>query len=215
MKIQAKKKRPAPKSTTSARRHVKRSSRAKSSAQSSSKSPAHDVQTIKPSPAASVPSPSVVHLAVGQPAPQFSLPGSDGKTIRLSDFRGRKVVLYFYPKDDTPGCTKEACAFRDGIEEVRDCDAVVLGISPDSVESHKKFSHKFDLNFPLLSDVDKRVAQAYGVWKEKTLYGRKFMGIERTTFLIDESGKISEIFSKVKVDGHLEEVLGELELMKR
>lgn len=214
MKTQAKKKRTASKSTTSARRHVKRSSRAKSSAQSSSKSPADDAQTRKPSLAASVPPPSAVHLAVGQPAPQFSLPGSDGKTIRLSDFRGRKVVLYFYPKDDTPGCTKEACAFRDGIEEVRDCAAVVLGISPDSVESHKKFSHKFGLNFPLLSDVDKRVAQAYGVWKEKTLYGRKFMGIERTTFLIDESGKISKIFSKVKVDGHLEEVLGELELMK-
>ena len=123
------------------------------------------------------------------------------------------MVLYFYPKDDTPGCTKEACAFRDGIDDLRDSRAVVLGVSADSVESHKKFSTKYDLNFPLLSDVDKKVLRAYGVWKEKSLYGRKFMGIERTTYVIDEEGKITHIFPKVKVDAHLEDVLGELELL--
>ena len=152
-------------------------------------------------------------LKVGQKAPSFTLLDDNSQRVSLSDFKGKKVVLYFYPKDDTPGCTKEACAFRDGFEDLRDSKAVVLGVSADSVESHKKFSTKYDLNFPLLSDVDKKALQAYGVWKEKSLYGRKFMGIERTTFVIDEDGKISHIFPKVKVDGHLEDVLGELELL--
>ncbi len=152
-------------------------------------------------------------LKVGQKAPPFTLLDDNGQKVSLSDLRGGKVVLYFYPKDDTPGCTREACAFRDGIEDLQDSRAVVLGVSADSVESHKKFSTKYDLNFPLLSDVDKRALQAYGVWKEKSLYGRKFMGIERTTFVIDEEGTISHIFTKVKVDGHLEDVLGELELL--
>jgi len=124
------------------------------------------------------------------------------------------VVLYFYPKDDTPGCTKEACAFRDSIEEINESGAVVLGVSADSVDSHKKFAQKFNLNFPILSDVDKKMVQAYGVWKEKSLYGRTVMGVERSTFVIDEEGKRPEMFSKVKVDRHLEEVLGELELMR-
>lgn len=150
---------------------------------------------------------------IGQKAPPFALLDDKGQKVSLSDFKGKKVVLYFYPKDDTPGCTREACAFRDGIEELRDSGAVVLGVSADSVESHKKFITKYDLNFPLLSDVDKKVLQAYGVWKEKSLYGRKFMGIERTTFVIDEEGKIGHIFPKVKVDGHLDDVLGELELL--
>ena len=152
-------------------------------------------------------------LKVGQQAPPFSLPNQDGKIMRLSDFKGKKVVLYFYPKDDTPGCTKESCAFRDGLDEIHASGAVVLGISGDSVDSHKKFAKKFDLNFPLLSDDQKTVLQAYGVWKEKSLYGRKFMGIERTTFIIDEQGKLDDIFQKVKVDGHLEEVLAELDVM--
>jgi peroxiredoxin Q/BCP len=152
-------------------------------------------------------------LKVGQKAPPFTLLDDNGQKVSLSDFKGRKVVLYFYPKDDTPGCTREACAFRDGNEDLRDSRAVVLGVSADSVESHKKFSTKYDLNFPLLSDVDKKALQAYSVWKEKSLYGRKFMGIERTTFVIDEEGKISHIFPKVKVDGHFEDVLGELELL--
>jgi len=133
--------------------------------------------------------------------------------VSLSDYKGKKVVLYFYPKDDTPGCTKESCAFRDGIDEVRGMGAEVLGVSGDSVASHKKFVKKFNLNFPLISDESKKMIRAYGVWKEKSLYGRKYMGIERTTFIIDENGKIDDIFHKVKVDGHLEEVLGELDVM--
>ncbi len=160
-----------------------------------------------------VPGPSTVQLKAGQKAPAFSLPNQDGNVVSLSQFKGKKVVLYFYPKDDTPGCTKESCAFRDGMDEIRESGAVVLGVSGDSVDSHKKFAKKFNLNFPLLSDERKTVLQAYGVWKEKSLYGRKFMGIERTTFIIDEQGKIDDIFQKVKVDRHLEEVLGELDIM--
>ena len=159
------------------------------------------------------PGPSARQLKIGQKAPAFALPNQDGKIMKLSDFKGKKVVLYFYPKDDTPGCTKESCAFRDGLDEIHDSGAVVLGISGDSVDSHKKFAKKFNLNFPLLSDEKKTVLQAYGVWKEKSLYGRKFMGIERTTFIIDEQGKLDDIFQKVKVDGHLEEVLAELDVM--
>jgi len=162
---------------------------------------------------AAVPGPSTKQLKIGQKAPAFALPNQDGKIIRLSDFKGKKVVLYFYPKDDTPGCTKESCAFRDGLDEIHDSGAMVLGISGDSVDSHKKFAKKFKLNFPLLSDEKKTVLQAYGVWKEKSLYGRKFMGIERTTFIIDKQGKLDDIFEKVKVDGHLEEVLAELDVM--
>ena len=160
-----------------------------------------------------VPGPSTVQLKAGQKAPAFSLPNQDGNLVSLSQFKGKKVVLYFYPKDDTPGCTKESCAFRDGMDEIRESGAVVLGVSGDSVDSHKKFAKKFNLNFPLLSDERKTVLQEYGVWKEKSLYGRKFMGIERTTFIIDEQGKIDDIFQKVKVDRHLEEVLGELDIM--
>ena len=163
--------------------------------------------------AKAVPGPSTVQLKAGQKAPAFSLPNQDGNVVSLSQFKGKKVVLYFYPKDDTPGCTKESCAFRDGMDEIRESGAVVLGVSGDSVDSHKKFAKKFNLNFPLLSDERKTVLQAYGVWKEKSLYGRKFMGIERTTFIIDEQGKIDDIFQKVKVDRHLEEVLGELDIM--
>lgn len=162
---------------------------------------------------ASKPGPSTKELKIGQKAPAFALPNQDGKITRLSDFKGKKVVLYFYPKDDTPGCTKESCAFRDGLDEIHASGAVVLGISGDSVDSHKKFVKKFNLNFPLLSDETKTVLQAYGVWKEKSLYGRKYMGIERTTFIIDEQGKLDDIFPKVKVDGHLEEVLAELDVM--
>lgn len=150
---------------------------------------------------------STATLAVGRKAPAFTVLDDQGRKVRLSDFRGRKVVLYFYPKDDTPGCTKEACAFRDGIDAIRDRRAVVLGMSADSVDSHRKFSEKFHLNFPLLSDGEKKVLQAYGVWKEKSLYGRKFMGIERTTVIIDEAGNIAHVFPKVKVDTHYQEVL--------
>lgn len=151
-----------------------------------------------------------IYLSDGDKAPDFTLKDDNGKTIKLSELKGKKVVLYFYPKDDTPGCTKEACSFRDGFKEIQKKGAVVLGVSPDSVESHKKFKGKFNLNFPLLSDEEKKVVNAYGVWKEKSLYGRNYMGVERTTFVIDENGKIKKVFPKVKVDGHFEEVLSEL-----
>jgi len=146
-------------------------------------------------------------LKVGIRAPAFSLPNEKGQVVKLSDLKGKKIVLFFYPKDDTPGCTKEACSFRDGLQAIRKKGAVVLGVSADSVASHQKFSQKFDFNFPLLSDESKAMIQAYGVWKEKSMYGRKYMGIERTTVLIAKNGTISHMFPKVKVDGHYEEVL--------
>lgn len=146
-------------------------------------------------------------LTIGQKAPDFNVLNDKGEKVKLSDFKGKKVVLYFYPKDDTPGCTKEACAFRDGISAMKKQGAEVLGVSTDSVESHQKFKKKFELNFPLLADTDKKIVEAYGTWKEKSMYGKKYMGIERTTFVIDEQGKISHIFPKVKVGQHYDEVL--------
>jgi peroxiredoxin Q/BCP len=146
-------------------------------------------------------------LTVGQKAPDFTVLNDKGDKVKLSDFKGKKVVLYFYPKDDTPGCTKEACAFRDGISAIKKKGAEVLGVSPDSVESHQKFKKKFDLNFGLLADTDRKIVEDYGTWKEKSMYGRKYMGVERTTFVIDEQGKISHIFPKVKVNEHYDEVL--------
>ncbi len=147
----------------------------------------------------------------GNKAPTFSLPDSNGKKISLKDFLGKKVVLYFYPKDMTSGCTKEACDFRDTHPDFKKLKTVVLGVSPDSVDSHKKFSDKYELPFILLSDENKKVLHDYGVWKEKSMYGRKYMGVERTTVIIDETGIIRKIFPKVKVNGHVEEVLKELE----
>jgi thioredoxin-dependent peroxiredoxin len=146
-------------------------------------------------------------LQVGDPAPAFSLPDDTGHIVNSSELRGKKVVMYFYPKDDTPGCTTEACSFRDGIQELRKSGAIVFGVSADSVSSHRRFSDKFQLNFPLLSDESKGMIQAYGVWKEKSMYGRKYMGIERTTVVINEDGTIRNIFPKVKVNGHFTEVL--------
>lgn len=143
----------------------------------------------------------------GKLAPSFSLADQDGKVHALKDYLGKKVVLYFYPKDNTPGCTKEACSFRDEFAEFKKSNAVILGISADAVKSHKNFSEKFSLPFPLLSDESKKMIEAYGVWKEKSMYGKKYMGIERTTVIIDEKGKIKKIFPKVKVEGHTEEVL--------
>jgi peroxiredoxin Q/BCP len=130
-----------------------------------------------------------------------------GDKVSLDQFQGKKVVLYFYPKDSTPGCTREACDFRDQLQEFQAKDAVVLGVSPDSVKSHQRFKEKFDLTFPLVSDESKEVAEAYGVWKEKKNYGRTYMGIERSTFVIDEEGKIAHVFNKVKVAGHADKVL--------
>lgn len=143
----------------------------------------------------------------GKKAPVFTLKNQDGKSVSLKDFNGKKVVLYFYPKDDTSGCTKEACSFRDGFPEFNNLNAVILGISPDSVESHKKFAEKYNLPFTLLSDEPREVIEKYDVWKEKNNYGKKYMGVERTTFLIDENGMIKKIFPKVKVDGHDQELI--------
>ncbi len=147
---------------------------------------------------------------VGERAPEFTLQTAGGNQVRLSDFKGKRVVLYFYPKDDTSGCTKEACSFQENLSSIKRRGAVLLGVSADSVESHVKFAGKYDLSFPLLSDPTKEVCKAYGVWKEKSLYGRKYMGIERTTFVIDEKGLILRVFPKVKVEGHAKEVLSAL-----
>jgi peroxiredoxin Q/BCP len=146
-------------------------------------------------------------LVVGKKAPEFSLRGHDGVEYALKDFKGKKVILYFYPKDNTSGCTKEACAFRDNLSRFKKKGAVVVGVSADSSSSHQKFAAKYDLNFTLLSDEEKSVLNAYGVWKEKSMYGRKYMGIERTTVVIDEKGIVTHLFPKVKVDGHTDEVL--------
>ncbi len=146
-------------------------------------------------------------LKPGTKAPPFSLPSSTGETIALKDLAGQTVVLYFYPKADTPGCTKEACGFRDAIAGYKKINATVFGISPDPVEDVKKFADKFNLNFPLLADADHSVADAYGVWGEKNMYGKKYFGVLRTTFIIDKDGKIAHVFEKVKPEGHDQEVL--------
>lgn len=148
----------------------------------------------------------MTELKAGIAAPLFTAPADGGRTIRLSDFKGKKIVLYFYPKDDTPGCTTESCAFRDNIKEFENQNVQIIGISKDTPESHDKFREKYGLNFPLVSDIDGKICEAYGVWVEKNMYGKKSMGIERSTFLIDEQGKIAKIWRKVKVENHLEEV---------
>ena len=149
-------------------------------------------------------------IEVGDPAPDFSLLADDGRTVSLKDFRGKRIVLYFYPKDDTPGCTTEACDFRDLHARVTAKGAVVLGVSRDDNKSHRKFRDKYDLNFPLLSDDSGKVTEAYGVWKEKNRYGRTFWGIERTTFLINGKGRIERVWPKVKAEGHADEILAAL-----
>jgi len=146
-------------------------------------------------------------LAIGDQAPAFKLKNQDGKTISLSELKGKPLVLYFYPKDDTSGCTKEACNFRDEFPKFGKMKAEIIGVSADSIESHKKFAKKYNLPFNLLSDESKDVLEKYGVWQEKSMYGRKYMGIVRTTFIIDSSGKIRKIFPKVKVENHNQEVM--------
>ena len=146
----------------------------------------------------------------GQPAPDFSLRDDHGKTVKLSSLRGKPVVLYFYPKDDTPGCTKEACAFRDLKDEFAERGAHVLGMSPDDVESHGKFRDKFHLNFPLLADPGHTIADRYGAWREKNMYGKKSMGIQRSTYLIDAQGVVRKVWRKVNVDGHDDQVMAAL-----
>jgi peroxiredoxin Q/BCP len=144
---------------------------------------------------------------VGSLAPTFTLPNEDGATVDLAKLKGKRVVLYFYPKADTPGCTKQACGFRDTIGQYTKANAAVYGVSPDPVADVKKFSDKFHLNFPLLADADHSVCEKYGVWQEKTNYGKKYMGVARTTFIISPKGLIEHVFEKVKPEGHEQEVL--------
>jgi peroxiredoxin Q/BCP len=146
-------------------------------------------------------------LKEGSTAPAFKTKDGNGDTVNLKDLRGQKVVLYFYPKDDTPGCTKEACSFRDAFSKFKKKGIAVLGVSPDSEASHKKFAAKYSLPFTLLADPDREIAEAYGVWGEKKFMGRTYMGVHRTTFLIDEKGKIKKVFEKVKPEDHASEVL--------
>jgi peroxiredoxin Q/BCP len=149
-----------------------------------------------------------VELKVGDKAPDFSLPASTGETISLKDFFGKKrIILYFYPKDNTPGCTKEACSFRDNLASIKAKDAVVFGVSADSLASHDKFIVKHGLTFPLLADIDHTVSEAYGAWGEKNNYGKKYFGIIRKTFVIGKDGKLEQVFNKVQADGHGEEIL--------
>jgi peroxiredoxin Q/BCP len=149
-------------------------------------------------------------LEAGAKAPRFTLPSDEGRTVSLNDLKGKKVVLYFYPKDDTSGCTAQACEFRDNWKSVQAAGAVVLGVSPDGVTSHGKFKAKYQLPFPLLADEDHAVAEAYGAWGEKSMYGRKYHGILRTTFVIGADGRIEKVFQKVKPKGHAAEVLAAL-----
>ena len=146
-------------------------------------------------------------VEVGKKAPSFSLKDQDGNKVSLSELKGKNVVLYFYPKDNTSGCTQEACNFRDHFPNFGRLDAVIIGVSPDSVESHKKFATKYNLPFRLLSDEKKELVEKYGVWKEKSMYGRKYMGVERSTFIIDKTGRVRNIFRKVKVADHNKEVI--------
>ncbi len=153
-------------------------------------------------------------VEIGDKAPSFTLPSDGGGEVSLKDFKGKPVVLYFYPKDDTSGCTAEACAFRDQLPDFSKLKTAVIGVSRDSAASHDKFKTKYRLSFPLASDEDGRVCEAYGVWTEKSMYGRKYMGIERSTFLIDGKGVLRGVWRKVKVPGHVEEVLEAVKALK-
>ncbi|MCB1721624.1 MAG: thioredoxin-dependent thiol peroxidase [Rhodospirillales bacterium] len=152
----------------------------------------------------------MTELKVGDPAPNFTAPTDGDRELSLSDFKGQKIVLYFYPKDDTPGCTKESCGFNEALQAFKKLGTTIIGISKDSPARHDKFKAKYNLNFPLVSDENTDICERYGVWKEKNMYGKKYMGIERSTFLIDEEGKIAAIWRKVKVDDHVEEVQKEI-----
>ncbi len=146
-------------------------------------------------------------IEVGKKAPAFTLADASGNKVRLADLKGNPVVIYFYPKDDTPGCTKQACAFRDLRSQWSKLGAQVVGISPDDVESHARFRDKYELNFPLLADPGHKVAEKYGAWREKNMYGKKTMGIKRSTYLLDADGRVAKVWKAVKVDGHDEKVL--------
>jgi peroxiredoxin Q/BCP len=168
----------------------------------------------KAPPTATIPATDLETLMTGASAPNFELPTDSGTKVSLGDFKGKTVILYFYPKDDTPGCTKESCDFRDSFSRVQAKGAIVLGVSKDSVTSHQKFKEKFGLPFPLVSDEAGKMLEAYRVWKEKSMYGKKFMGIDRTTYLIDVDangkGTIRKAYPKVNVEGHVEEILKDL-----
>ncbi|TWT69085.1 thioredoxin-dependent thiol peroxidase [Crateriforma conspicua] len=146
-------------------------------------------------------------IEAGTKAPAFTLPDADGNKVKLSDLKGQPVVVYFYPKDDTPGCTKEACAFRDRYGELTDLGVQLLGVSGDTAESHQDFRDKYDLPFPLLVDKDHKMSEKYGAYREKNMYGKKSMGIQRSTFLIDADGKVAKVWKRVRVDGHDDQVI--------
>lgn len=149
-------------------------------------------------------------IEAGEMAPEFELESDSGRTLRLRDYRGRRVILYFYPKDDTSGCTKEACGFRDTLPEFESRDAVILGLSPDGVASHRRFRDKYGLNFPLLADTDHAVAERYGAWGRKKMYGREFEGILRSTFVIGPDGRVERVYAKVKPASHARQLLADL-----
>jgi peroxiredoxin Q/BCP len=149
-------------------------------------------------------------VEIGEPAPPFSAQASNGKTVELTDFSGKWLILYFYPRDETPGCTREACSFRDSFGRIESLGATVIGCSPDDLKAHDKFIAHHDLPFLLISDSDHSISTAYGVWKEKNMYGRKIMGIERSTFLIDPKGNVARIWRKVKVEAHVDDIMDEL-----
>jgi peroxiredoxin Q/BCP len=150
-------------------------------------------------------------LSIGAPAPDFQLQDQNGNTVHLGEFKGKSVVLYFYPKDMTPGCTQQACDFRDNFNRLQSKDVVVLGVSKDDIDLHKKFEAAYNLNFPLLADAEGKVCDAYGVIQEKNMYGKKYMGISRTTYLIDPDQKIKKVYPKVKVEGHVDEILKDIQ----
>lgn len=201
-------KKPATKATSSR----KTSKKAAPARKAAAKKPAAKKPASKSAAGAETPVRSAGKLPrLGAAAPGFSLPAADGSTVSLADFRGRQVVVYFYPKADTPGCTKEACGFNAALASFRERDVAVVGISPDPVKDVRKFSGKFSLGFPLLADADHEVCEAYGVWVEKSMYGRTYMGAARTTFIIDADGRVAGVFEKVTPDGHDAEVLAWLE----
>ena len=156
----------------------------------------------------------MINLNIGDVAPDFELPDQNGKKIRLSKLMGKKVVLYFYPKDDTSGCTKEACNFRDNLTKLKKMNVEIIGVSNDNLDSHKKFSSKYNLNFQILSDVDKKASQEYGIYEQKQNYGKTYWGITRSTFVIDENGKIEKIFYKVNPEEHIKEILDAVQKQK-
>ncbi len=209
----AKKKAPAKKAPkkTAAKKAV-----AKAKKPAAKKKPVKKDSAKKAAPKKSAGTPAVqaaetsVQLQVGSPAPDFSVSTDEGQVVSLQDFIGQTVVLYFYPKDDTPGCTVEACDFRDNFMRLKSKRAVVLGVSRDSQDSHRKFKKKYELPFQLLVDSDGKLCEAYGAWKEKSMYGRKYMGIERMTVLIGPDGLIRKVYPKVKVKGHVDEVLADI-----